>query len=165
MLGDRTCEYMFASLKVCNGRFVLTVMDGATWMGNEWPVQAAASPFIKDVTDSPCPIEIYSELHHNDFNCLVPKNQPGSGCFEYDLVKTASACLPLYATLYFLRVFYWFCDNIASVLCFGPWPQGMWDLRSLIMDWTCTPCIGRQSVTTGLTGSLCISILQKFCLR
>ena len=30
------------------------------------------------------------------------------------------------------------------VLCF--WLQGMGDLSSLTRDWTCTPCIGRQSL-------------------
>ena len=56
---------IFESLQI-EGLYVkgLTVMDGATWMGNEQPVQAeAASPFIKDVTDLHWPIEIHSELH------------------------------------------------------------------------------------------------------
>ena len=26
------------------------------------------------------------------------------------------------------------------------WPEGMWDLCSPIRDWTCTPCMGRQSL-------------------
>ena len=29
------------------------------------------------------------------------------------------------------------------------WLQGMWDLGSLTRDQTCTPCIGRRSLTTG----------------
>ena len=37
------------------------------------------------------------------------------------------------------------CYNIASVLCFGFWPQGMWDLRSWSSDQTHTTCIGRRS--------------------
>ena len=36
------------------------------------------------------------------------------------------------------------CYNIASVLCFGFWPRGMWDLRSLTGDWNCTTFIERQ---------------------
>ena len=38
------------------------------------------------------------------------------------------------------------CYNIASVLCFGFWPRGMWDLSSLTRDGTHTPCLGRQSL-------------------
>lgn len=39
-------------------------MDGAAWTGNELHVQAeAASPFIRDATDSHWPVEIQSELH------------------------------------------------------------------------------------------------------
>ena len=37
---------------------------------------------------------------------------------------------------FFLRFF------LSYVLAF--WPQSMGDLSSLIRDWTCTPCIGRQ---------------------
>ena len=32
------------------------------------------------------------------------------------------------------------------VLVFSPWPQGMWDLNSVIKDWTFISCIGRQSL-------------------
>ena len=32
------------------------------------------------------------------------------------------------------------------------WPGGMWDLSSLTRDQTLTPCIERQSLTTGLPG-------------
>ena len=56
---------IFESLQL-EGLYVreLTVMDGATWMGNEQLVQAeAASPFIKDVTDSHWPMEIDSKVH------------------------------------------------------------------------------------------------------
>ena len=41
---------------------------------------------------------------------------------------------------------YWVCYNIVSVLCFGFWLRGMWDLTSLTRDWTGTPCIVRQSL-------------------
>ena len=41
---------------------------------------------------------------------------------------------------------YWVCYNIASVLCFGFWPQGRWDLSSPTRDQTCNPCIGRLNL-------------------
>ena len=44
------------------------------------------------------------------------------------------------------KVFYWICYNIASVLCFISLVWGMWNLSFLARDWTCTPCIGRQSL-------------------
>ena len=45
-----------------------------------------------------------------------------------------------------LKSLYWICYSIASVVCFlAFWPQGTWNLNSLIMDWTHIPCIGRQS--------------------
>ena len=37
------------------------------------------------------------------------------------------------------------CYNTASVLCFGFWPQGMWDLSFWSSDQTHTTCIGRRS--------------------
>ena len=58
----------------------------------------------------------------------------------------------IFICVFFLRFFgalfslHWIFCNITSVLCFGFWPQGMWDIRSLTRDWTCTPCIGRQSL-------------------
>ena len=38
--------------------------------------------------------------------------------------------------------------------CVMFWPLGMWDLSPLTRDGTHTPCIGRQSPTTGLPGEV-----------
>ena len=32
------------------------------------------------------------------------------------------------------------------------WPWGIWDPSPMTRDWTCTPCIKRQVLTTGLPG-------------
>ena len=42
---------------------------------------------------------------------------------------------------------YWICYNIASVLCLVFWPQDMCDLSYPTRDRTCTPCIGRWSLS------------------
>ena len=39
-----------------------------------------------------------------------------------------------FVTILFLGFFFFF------------WPWGMWDLSSPARDWTCSPCIGRQSL-------------------
>ena len=46
---------------------------------------------------------------------------------------------------FFFLSLYWICYNIASVF-YVFWPWGMWDLSSLIRDWTCTPYIGRWNL-------------------
>ena len=51
-----------------------------------------------------------------------------------------------------LKSFYWTCHHIASVLCcFIFWPRGVWDLSSQTRNWTCTRCIGRQSLNPSTT--------------
>ena len=46
-----------------------------------------------------------------------------------------------------LKILYWICYNIASVICFlGFWPRGMWDCSSPTGDRNCIPSIGRQSL-------------------
>ena len=39
---------------------------------------------------------------------------------------------------------FWICSNIASVLCFGFWLQGMWELSFLSRVQTSALFIGRQ---------------------
>ena len=39
-----------------------------------------------------------------------------------------------------------FCYHTSSVLCFGFWSQGMWDLSALTRDEGHAPCIARQSL-------------------
>ena len=51
----------------------------------------------------------------------------------------------------FKKTLYWIRYNIASVLCFGFWPQDMCDLNSPTKDWTHTPCIGRWSLNPWTT--------------
>lgn len=49
--------------------------------------------------------------------------------------------------LYFSLSFNWIYYNtffFFNILFFWPW--GMWDLSSRTRDWTCTPCMGRQSL-------------------
>ena len=47
---------------------------------------------------------------------------------------------------------YWICYNIASVLPFGFWLQGMWDLSTLTRDWTRAPALEGEVLTSGLPG-------------
>ena len=67
------------------------------------------------------------------------------------LYKETEPLILLFFKDYFLcepfsKFFYWNCYNISSVLCFGFWPWGMWDLSFPIRDRTCTPCIGKWSL-------------------
>ena len=39
---------------------------------------------------------------------------------------------------------YWICYHTVSVLCFGFWLQGTWNLSSLTRDSTCTAWTGRR---------------------
>ena len=50
---------------------------------------------------------------------------------------------------HFLKVFIEFGYNIASVffMFWFLWPRGMWDLSFPTRDRTCTPCIGRRSLS------------------
>ena len=52
---------------------------------------------------------------------------------------------------YFLKVFFEFITILILFYvwvfcCCCCWPWGMQDLSSLTRDWSCTPCIGRQSL-------------------
>ena len=56
-------------------------------------------------------------------------------------------CFVLFLDMEQWNSLYWICYNIVSVLCFGLWRQGMWDLSSLIRDLTNSyPCIERWSL-------------------
>ena len=55
----------------------------------------------------------------------------------------------------YFKILYWICYNITSVLwvLFSSffWLRGMWGLCSLTRDWTCIPCVGRQSLNHWIT--------------
>ena len=64
-----------------------------------------------------------------------------------------------YIFSFFFKIFmwtnfnlYWICYNIASVSCFGLWPWGRWYLSSLTRDWTHTPTLEDEMLTTGPPG-------------
>ena len=71
---------------------------------------------------------------------------------------TSSLCGPDFFFLRFFliwtvfKVFIDFVTTLASVLRFGFWLRGLWDLSSPIRDQTCTPCIGRRSLNHGPSG-------------
>ena len=75
-------------------------------------------------------------------------------CFTFYIYWICKNGPFLHSLHIFTFYIYWICYNIASVLCFGFWPKGMWDLSSPTSGWTCTPCIGRQVLTTGPPGKL-----------
>ena len=45
-----------------------------------------------------------------------------------------------------LKVFFEFVKILLLFYVFVLWPQGIWDLGSPTNNWTCTPCIRRQSL-------------------
>ena len=53
---------------------------------------------------------------------------------------------------------YWICYNIASVFVLVFWPQGIWDPSSPTRDWTCTPCVGSQSLNHWTTREVSVII-------
>ena len=70
---------------------------------------------------------------------------------------------------YFQRIFFYvdhflkFWLNLLQYcfcfLCFGFWPWGMWDLRSLTRDWTHTPHFGRWIIEP--PGKSCMWVIKK----
>ena len=54
----------------------------------------------------------------------------------------------------------WICYNIASVSCFGLWPQGMWDLSFLTRIKPASPALEGEVLTTGWPGK---SRSVRFC--
>ena len=50
------------------------------------------------------------------------------------------------------KVFYWICYNIVSVLYFGFWPQGMWNLSSPARDGNQAPSLEGKVLTPGPPG-------------
>ena len=48
--------------------------------------------------------------------------------------------------------YYWICYSIASILCFGFWPGGMWDFSCLTRDQTHTLALVGKVLSTGWPG-------------
>ena len=55
-------------------------------------------------------------------------------------------CGPSLKHFEFKICLYWICYDIVLFYVLVSWPRSVWDLSSLIRDWTRTPCIGRQSL-------------------
>ena len=72
---------------------------------------------------------------------------------------------------YLFKKFFWrrgpFLKSLLNLLLLYVlvfWPQGMWDLSFWTRDWTCTPCIGRQSLNHWTTREVPVGfILLIFC--
>ena len=74
------------------------------------------------------------------------ERQAGSEAGAWILRRQVSILFFFFFNVDHFKSLYWICYNIASfayVLVF--WHSGMWTLRSLTRDGTCTPCIGRWS--------------------
>ena len=78
--------------------------------------------------------------------------EPQSNTSLDSVTKTEAT---LHWICFFLKIFLmWtifkvFIEFVTILLLFYVsvfWPRGMWDLSSTTRDWTCTPCIGRQSL-------------------
>ena len=58
------------------------------------------------------------------------------------------------------RVFIEFVTTLLLFYVLVFWPQGMWDLSSLTRDWTCTPCVGRQSLNHWTTSEVSVYLMN-----
>ena len=91
----------------------------------------------------------------------VPAWQMSCGtCFQISTLQISSSKLTFFFSSFFFLFkcgpslkhfefkicFYWICYDIVLFYVLVSWPRSVWDLSSLVRDWTRTPCIGRQSL-------------------